>query len=142
MDSLEEIQGLQNSTDPPAIRRLGRNEGESPDRLEQAHFSEGSLHGNGIRFYEVDVHQSKILEVEAPSFGKIAGERGLNKASHFRRNFVGGDGDQAAATERDETEGQGFVTAETEESPGNEVKNRPHLRVAAGRFFSALPIWN
>src|SRR6266851_2738093 len=104
MDSLEEIEGFENSADAREILRFGRNERQTPDWLEQTHFGERGLYGDGIGFDEVDVHQGKIVEVEAAGFGKIAGERGLHESSHFGGNFVGGDGDQAAATEGDERE--------------------------------------
>src|SRR6266404_1016054 len=137
MDSLKEIQGFENSADAGKIFRLGRNERQAPDGLEQAHFSECGFHWDGIRFDEVDVHQGKILEVEAAGFGEITRESGLHEASHLPGNFVGGDGDQAAAAERDEGKRQGVVAGEDEEILGNEVEDGAHLGDAAGGFLDA-----
>src|ERR1700720_2740696 len=135
MYSLDEIEGFEDGTDPCEIFRLGRDERQAPNWLEQAHFGEGGLYGNGIGFDEVDVHQRKILEVEAAGIGKIAGESGLYKAGHFRGNFVGGDGDQAAAAEGDERKGQRVVTGENDEFLGNEVEDGAHLGDIAGGFL-------
>src|ERR1700688_1833104 len=142
MDSLDEIQGFENGANAREVFGFGRNERQAPDRLEQAHFSEGSLYGNGIRFDEVDVHQRKILEMETASFGEIAGERGLYEASHFRGNFVGGDGDQAAATEGDERKRQGVVAREYEEILRNKVEDGAHLRDIAGGFLDSDDVFD
>src|ERR1700687_4255041 len=137
MDSLDEIQGFENGANAREGFGFGGNERKAPDRLEQAHFSEGSLYGNGIRFDEVDVHQRKILEMETASFGEIAGERGLHEASHFRGNFVGGDGDQAAATEGDERKRQRIVAGEDKEFLGDQIKDGAHLGDVARGFLDA-----
>src|SRR6266446_3951368 len=137
MNSLKEIQGFENSADACKIFRLGRNERQAPDGLKQAHFSECGFHWDGIGFDEVDVHQGKILEVEAAGFGEITRESRLHEASHLRGNFVGGDGDQAAAAERDEGKSQGVVAGEDEEILGNEVEDGAHLGDAAGGFLDA-----
>src|SRR6266403_27440 len=137
MDSLKEIQGFENSADAREIFRFGRNERQAPDGLEQAHFSECGFHWDGIGFDEVDVHQGKILEVEAAGFGEITRESGLHEASHLRGNFVGGDGDQAAAAERNQRKRQGVVAGDDEEILGNEIEDGAHLGDAAGGFLDA-----
>src|SRR5260370_39232930 len=101
MDSLKEIQGFENSADAREIFRLGRNERQAPDGLEQAHFSEGGFHWGGIGFDEVAVHRGKILEVEAAGFGEMTRESGRHEASRVSGNLVGGDGGQGAGAARE-----------------------------------------
>ena len=142
MDSLDEIEGFENGADPREIFRLGRNERQTPNGLEQAHFGKGGFYGDGIGLDEVDVHESEITIMEAAGFGKITGEGGLHEAGHFRGNFVGGDGDQAAATEGDERKRQGVVAREYEEILRNKVEDGAHLRDIAGGFLDSDDVFD
>src|SRR5260221_13895896 len=137
MDSFGEIEGFEDGANARQIFGFGRDKRKAPDRLNQAHLSEGGFDGDGIRFDEVNVHQRKILEVETAGFHEIAGERGLHEPSHFRRNFIGGDGNQAAAAECDQRKSQGVVARENEKIPGDEVQDCAHLSDAAGGFLDA-----
>ena len=80
--------------------------------------------------------------METACLGKIAGERGLNKAGHFRGNFVGRDGDQAVATEGNERERQRVVARENEEIFGHEIEDGAHLGNVPGGFLEADDVFN
>jgi len=83
--------------------------------------------GDGIGFDEVDVHQGKILEVEAAGFGENHPRERTARGESSPRNFVGGDGDQAAAAERNQRKRQGVVAGRGREILGNEVEDGAHL---------------
>src|ERR1700719_1053555 len=140
MDPLDEIEGFEYGANTREIFRLRRDKWQAPDRLEQAHFGERGFYGDGIRFDEVYIHERKIPEVQASRFGKIAGKSGLYKAGHFRGYFVGGDGDQAAATEGNKRQRQRVVAGEDEKIFGNEVEDGAHLGDIAGGFLDAHDI--
>src|ERR1700721_3347657 len=132
MDSLDEIEGFEDGANARETFRLRRDKRQAPDCLEQAHFGERGFYGDRIRFHEVDVHQRKILEVEAAGLSKIAGECGSDKAGHFRWNFRSADGDQAATAESNEWKRQGVVAGQNQEILTNEVEVCPHWGVVAG----------
>src|SRR5260221_1621935 len=137
MDSFGEIEGFEDGANARQIFGFGRDKRQTPDGLEQGHFGERGFHGDGIGLDEVNVHQRKILKVESAGFHEIASERGWHEPSHFRRNFMGGDGNQAAAAECDQRKSQGVVARENEKVPGDEVQDCAHLSDAARGFLDA-----
>jgi hypothetical protein len=114
MSALDEIERLENGTNALEIFGPGWHKRQSPNRVEKAHLRKGGFDGDGIRFDEVDVHEREVAIVEAAGFGKITGARGLDKASHFRGDFVGRDGNEAVPTKGNEREGERVVTGEDE----------------------------
>ena len=142
MSTLNEIERFKHGANTLEIFGPGRNERQAPVGLEQSHFGHRGFDGDGIRFDEVDVHQLEIAIVEAAGFGEIAGTRGMHKASHFRGNFVGSDGDEAVSTEGDEGKGERIVAGEDEEVCRNLAEDRAHLGDVAGSFFYADDVFD
>src|SRR2546421_5121092 len=81
-----------------------------------------------------------IAAVNHTRGGKVTLEGQLRQLCHFRWDFVGNDGDDAAAPERDERERDGVVTGEDDEVFRDGVQNRGHLGDVARSFFDATMV--
>ena len=73
---------------------------------------------------------------------KVALEGEPRQLGHFRWDFVGNDGDDAAAAEGDERERDGVVAGEDDEVFWDGVEDRGHLRDIARSFLDANNIFN
>src|SRR5436309_2082275 len=73
---------------------------------------------------------------------KVTLEGAPRQLGHFRRDFVGNDGDDAAAAKRDERERDGVVAGKDDEVFRDGVENRTHLGDIARSLLDADNIFN
>src|SRR5713101_5784903 len=137
-----EPERFEHGPDARLILCFRRHEWQAPDRFEQAHFRQCSLHGDGIRLHKIDFHQRMVAAVNPARAIKIALESEPRELRHFRRNFVRNDGDDAAATQRDQREGDGVVAGKNGEVMRDSVENDGHLRHVAGGFLDAHDVFD
>src|SRR5260370_17836799 len=98
--------------------------------------------GDGIRLNKIDFDQRMVAAVNSASDIKIALESEPGELRHLRRNFVRNDGDDAAATQRDQREGDGVVAGKNDEVMRDSVENDGHLRHVAGGFLDAHDLFD
>src|SRR6267143_4005104 len=138
----DEPEHFEHSPDARLIFRLGRHEWQAPYRFEQAHIRHRGLHGDGIRLHEINFHKRMIAAVNRARGRKVALEGEPRQLRHFRWDFVGDDGDDAAPTQRDERERDGVVAGEDDEVIRHSIEYRCHLGDVTRGFLDANNIFD
>src|SRR5271156_6150686 len=133
MHPLDQAERFENTANAREIFSLGRD---------QLHFRHRRFHRNGIRFAKVDLHQRMIAAMNLARFGKFTFQRVFDKLAHFAGNFVGNDGNDAAAAERNERHGDGVVAGKNQEILGDTIEDGGHLGNVAGGFLNANDIFD
>src|SRR5712692_5721975 len=137
MDCSDKSQRFELSADFGQVLRLGRHQGQPPDRLQQSHQRHRGLNRNGIRFHEIDFHQREILPLQVARRRKIIFQARLSEASHFGGDFVRGHGDYSAPAECNQRQRDGIITRDDAEPFGHLLHDGGHLADVARGLFDA-----
>src|SRR5260221_178370 len=137
-----EFKRLQDALNALKIFRFWRHHRQAPNGLEQAHQRKSGFDGNRVGLDEIDFHQRKIATMDGASFVEFAAQTVAAELSHFCRNFVGGDGDYAAAAQGEERQRDGVVARENCEVVGHRVCQCRHLRNISGSFLDAHDVFH
>jgi len=114
---------------------------QAPHRLQQTHFGQRGLHGDGIGFDEIDFHERQEAPVDLARAREIAGKGEPREAGHLRGNFVGSHGDHAAPAPARSEERDGIIAGEPR-NPRHGIQDVDICEMLPGGFLDADDIFD
>src|ERR1700741_4755496 len=135
MRLLDQTQGFEHRMDASLVFRFRRSQRETPDRLQQPHLRHGGLHGNRIRFDEVDLHQREVPAMELTSCFYVTAQGQVRQAGSRRWNFVRNNGDYPASAESGYGQSDGIIPRKHHKVLRHAIKNRGDLSDVSRRLF-------